>query len=74
MESINECDLPLLLVVKPYLSGFVSQLGGGFRRSNIRRMKPMVGRKVVDTLSVAQAQKKYFLLVSFVYKYNLPCI
>ena len=74
MESINECDLPLLLVVKPYLSGFVSQLGGGFRRSNIRRMKPMVGRKVVITFSVAQAQKKYSLSVSFVYKCNLPCI
>ena len=41
------------------LSGFVAQLEGGFRWENIRQMKPMVGRKVVDTLSVAQAKKKY---------------
>ena len=39
-------------------SGFVAQLGGGFRQENLRHMKPMVERKVVDTLSVAQAKVK----------------
>ena len=37
-------------------SGFIAQFEGGFRRINIRQMKPMVGRKVVDTLLVAQAK------------------
>ena len=44
------------------LSGFLVQLEDGFRRINIRQMKSMVGRKVVDTLSLAQAKvilKKY---------------
>ena len=56
-------------------SGFVSQLGGGFRWENIRHMNPTVGRKVVHTFSVAQAQKKYFQqlvllmdVIYFVYK------
>ena len=37
------------------LSVIVAQLGGGFRQTNLCQMKPMVGRKFVDTFSVAQA-------------------
>ena len=44
----------IILYLEP--SGFVTQIGGGFRQSNIRQAKPMVGRKVVDTLAVAQVK------------------
>ena len=44
---------------KYYPSGFVAQLRGGFRQTNIRHIKPTVGRKVLHMFSVAQAQKKY---------------
>ena len=44
---------------QPYLSGFVAELGGGFRQINISQMKPMIERKVAVTFLVAQAQKKY---------------
>ena len=39
---------------QPYLSGFVTELGGGFRWINIHKIKLMVGRKVLVMLSVAQ--------------------
>ena len=37
-------------------SAFVVQIEGVFRWENIRQMKPMVGRKVIDTLSVAESK------------------
>ena len=49
LEQISPCLEP---------SGFIAHLGGGFRRKNIHQMKPMVGRKVVDTISKAQAKVK----------------